>query len=125
LAALIFSLVVVLRASPQAKGGRDALASLRRFPTDLRPGWKLDPAGTPDHVRYWDGSRWAVDSTPGDAAEASGWRPPRVRYSPSSVIRAVAISILVPLIALTPVVTLIALAITRIHTNINMGGSNK
>jgi hypothetical protein len=48
-----------------------------------------------------------------------------VRYSPSSVIRAVAISILVPLIALTPVVTLIALAITRIHTNINMGGSNK
>lgn len=28
------------------------------------PGWYPDPAGTPNHYRYWDGQQWSAHSTP-------------------------------------------------------------
>jgi hypothetical protein len=119
LAGLVFLLVVVLRARPGTTG------KLNVRPRDVRPGWKSDPLGSKGRVRYWDGRSWALDTVAGDEATAATWQHPRTRFTPTHAIRAVAIAILVPLIAITPVVTLVAFAVTRIHLNMNLGGSNK
>lgn len=43
------------------------------------PGWYHDPGGAPGRIRYWDGNRWAAetsDATDSPAGGASGRRAP-------------------------------------------------
>jgi hypothetical protein len=120
---LMFLLVVVGRVRPAAA---DPIVDR---PKDVAPGWKHDPAGTPGQVRFWDGSQWATESVRGDAAAAANWRWPRRRYAPTKGLQTAAVAFIVPLMVLTPLVTLIAVVITQLHehpiTFINLGGSNK
>lgn len=119
LAGLAFLAVAVVRFHPCQP------AALRVPPTDRRPGWRVDPVGTEGYVRFWDGSRWALDAVRGDAAEAAGWTRPKRRFSPTAALRVAALAIIVPLMLITPLVTLAAFAISRMTFNLNLGGSNK
>jgi hypothetical protein len=114
---LVFLLVVVLRSTTPPRA--------EHLPSELKPGWKADPSGRADAVRYWDGRQWATVSTSGDPERAASWPAPRRRHSPSSTLRVVGIAILAPLLVLTPIVTLLAMALSQLHSSVNMGGSNK
>ena len=56
------------------------------------PGWYPDPAGTPGHYRYWDGSRWSAETTadPKHSAAPTG-APPEPRPGRGGLIAAIAI----------------------------------
>ncbi|WP_405591967.1 phospholipid scramblase-related protein [Streptomyces sp. NBC_01190] len=39
-------------------------------------GWYADPQGSPNLLRYWDGSRWTEHTNPGQIPQQGGQKPP-------------------------------------------------
>lgn len=66
------------------------------------PGWYPDPAGTPDHFRYWDGSHWSDATTKHPDGPPQGPRRKRTAIVVTAVIVAVVLVAAVVVAALWP-----------------------
>lgn len=74
------------------------------------PGWHPDPAGEPERLRHWDGTRWsAVTATAEELGVADEQRPPR----PHLPFPVWALALVLVLLLLAGVTTAVLLARSR------------